>query len=86
MFSIQSNLRKSPELVSSFVHIPDNLETFEFDTYMIEESFVLKSIAGFIFKKVIEDLNFNVNQEYLSKFISIVCEKYNRNHFHNFHV
>jgi hypothetical protein len=85
MFSIQSQLlRKSPELVSSYVHIPENLETFDFDTYMIDECFVLKNIAGFIFKKMIDELNFKVNEEYLTKFIYMICERYNKNYFHNF--
>lgn len=85
MFSIQSQLiRKSPELVSSYIHIPDNLETFDFDTCMIEECFVLKNIAGYLFKKVIDKLNFKVNEECLTKFISMICEKYNKNYFHNF--
>jgi hypothetical protein len=44
--------RRSPRLVSPFIQIPDNVESFDFDTYLIDECFVLKNIAGHLFKKV----------------------------------
>lgn len=76
--------RKTPELVSPYVQIPENINTFEFDTYIIDESFVLKNIAGYIFKQILSNVNFQLDEVCLSKFIGAVCENYNRNHFHNF--
>lgn len=76
--------RHSPELVSSYIHIPDNVESFEFDTYFIEENFVLKNIAGYLFKTVITELKLEIDEVCLTYFIGCVCEKYNRNYFHNF--
>lgn len=77
------NCKKS-ELVSQFIHIPENLNSFEFDTCFIYESFILKNIAGYIFKKVIEQLNICIDEENLIKFINIVCDNYKPNPFHNF--
>lgn len=76
--------RKTPELVSPYVQIPDNINSFNFDTLLIEECFVLKNIAGYIFKQVIIDTNFELDESCLTRFIGFVCENYNRNHFHNF--
>lgn len=77
--------RKTPELVSPYIQIPENVNTFEFDTCIIDECFVLKNIAGYIFKQAITDINFELIDEVcLTKFIGCVCENYNRNHFHNF--
>ena len=85
MINIPSSFsRKSPELVSPYIHIPDNVETLDFDTCMIEECFILKNIAGYIFKKTISNINFEIEEIYLTKFISIICENYKKNHFHNF--
>ena len=76
--------RRSPELVSEYIHIPDNIETFEFDTYLIEECFVLKNIAGYFFKTILSELKLDIDEICLTKFIGYICEHYNRNYFHNF--
>lgn len=76
--------RRTPELVSPYIQIPENVNTFEFDTYIIDECFVLKNIAGYIFKQAIHEINFELDEVCLTKFICCVCENYNRNHFHNF--
>ena len=36
--------RKSPELVSPYIHIPDNINSFDFDTCNIDECFILKKL------------------------------------------
>lgn len=71
-------------LVSPYIRVPENINTFYFDTYIIEECFVLKNIAGYIFKKVLELINFEFCEIYLVNFINYICENYNKNHFHNF--
>lgn len=76
--------RRTPELVSPFIQIPDNINTFNFDTYIIEECFVLKNIAGYVFKQAINDVGFELDESSLTKYIGLLCENYNRNHFHNF--
>jgi len=76
--------RKSPELVSPYIHIPDNIDTLNFDTYLIDECFVLKNIAGYILKETKSDIHFELDEVCLTKFISTLCENYNKNHFHNF--
>jgi high affinity cGMP-specific 3',5'-cyclic phosphodiesterase 9 len=76
--------RNSPVLVSPYIHIPDNVDTFNFDTYQIDECFVLKNIAGYLFKQTIKYINYEIDEICLTKFIASVCEKYNKNHFHNF--
>lgn len=76
--------RNSPVLVSPYIHIPDNIDTFNFDTYQIDECFVLKNIAGYLFKQTIKTINFEIEEIYLSNFIACVCENYNKNPFHNF--
>lgn len=76
--------RRSPELVSQYIQIPDNINTFEFDTYFIDECFILKNITGYIFKQAINEINFELDETCLTKYIGLVCENYNRNHFHNF--
>lgn len=76
--------RRTPELVSHFIQIPDNINTFDFDTCLIDECFVLKNIAGYIFKQAMIDTGFEINEILLTKFIISVCENYNRNYFHNF--
>lgn len=77
-------IRRSPELVSEYIHIPDNIESFDFDTYNIDECFILKNIAGYFFKTIIVELNINIDEVCITKFISYVCENYNHNHYHNF--
>lgn len=79
-----STSRRSPVLVSPFIHIPDNIDTFDFDSYQIDECFVLKNIAGYIFKKVIQNINYEIDEISLTIFIAHVCKNYNKNHFHNF--
>lgn len=76
--------RKTPELVSPYIQIPDNINSFNFDTWLIDECFILKNIAGHIFKQIIIDTSFEFDEVCLTKFIGLVCENYNRNHFHNF--
>lgn len=79
-----SSVRRTPELVSPFIQIPDNVNTFDFDTYLIDECFVLKNIAGYILKMAMKEISFELNEIALTKFIGLLCENYNRNHFHNF--
>lgn len=76
--------RRSPELVSGYIHMPDNIESFEFDTCFIDECFVLKNIAGYFFKTILTELRLDIDEVCLTKFIGYVCEHYNPNHFHNF--
>jgi hypothetical protein len=76
--------RKSPELVSPYIQIPNNVNTFNFDTYLIDECFVLKNIAGYILKTCITEISIELDEICLTKFIGLVCENYNKNHFHNF--
>jgi len=76
--------RKSPELVSQYIHIPDDVNTFEFDACLIDESFILKNIVGHIFKKTLSQVKYDMNEISLSIFINSICDHYNRNHFHNF--
>lgn len=71
-------------LVSPYIQIPENLNTYDFDTYQVEECFILKNIAGHIFKTYINETNFQIDEEKLAKFIELSCENYNRNYFHNF--
>ena len=59
--------RNSPVLVSPYIHIPDNVDTFNFDTYQIDECFVLKNIAGYLFKQTIKTLNFEI------EFLELSC-------------
>lgn len=83
-FTNKSLYRRSPELVSSYIQIPENVNTFDFDTCFIDECFVLKNITGYIFKKILNKIHFNYDEISLTNFISSVCEKYNKNHYHNF--
>ncbi len=76
--------RRSPELVSPYINIPNNINTYEFDAYLIDECFVLKNVAGHIFKEAIESLGISFNTTHLNTFIHFICEKYNNNSFHNF--
>ncbi len=71
-------------LVSPYIQIPENISEYDFDTYLINECFVLKNIAGYIFKNYLTKFNFEMDEEVLVKFIDLVCENYNRNYFHNF--
>jgi len=82
-FSPSSN-KKQSELISPYVQIPKNVNTFDFDAINIEECFILKSIAGYIFKEFLVISQLEIPEELLIKFICIVCENYNQNHFHNF--
>lgn len=78
------DIRRSPELVSSYIHIPDNVDTFEFDTCFIDECFVLKNIAGYIFKQALQITSYELDEIRLTKFIALVCDHYHDNPFHNF--
>ena len=84
MTSSPSIPRKHIELVSAFIQIPENINTFDFDTCFIDECFVLKNIAGYIFKNFLASICFEIDEIALTKFIGLVCENYNKNHFHNF--
>lgn len=79
-----SHHRRTPELVSKYIQIPDNIDTIDFDACYIDECFILKNIAGYIFKITMNEINYKLDEISLTKFINIVCENYNRNHFHNF--
>ncbi len=72
------------ELVSSYIQIPDNVNSFEFDAIFIDECFILKNITGYIFKRFLMNTSLQINEENLAKFIGSICENYNHNHFHNF--
>ena len=76
--------RRSPELVSSYISIPEDVNTFEFDACFIDELFILKNIAGYIFKKTLFQSKFEIDEIILTNFISDVCQNYKQNHFHNF--
>lgn len=84
MFSTQSIAKKHVELVSDFIQIPKNIDTFEFDTCFIDECFVLKNITGYILKNFMSYICLEIDEIALTKFIGLVCENYNKNHFHNF--
>ncbi len=47
--------KRIPKLVSEYLTPPDTLFTFEFDTYDIDESFLLKNIVGHIFLRMMQD-------------------------------
>lgn len=79
-----SSTKKHVELVSPYIQIPENVNTFDFDAINIDECFILKNITGYIFKKFLSISKLEINEEHLIKFIGLVCENYNRNHFHNF--
>jgi hypothetical protein len=76
--------RRSPVLVSPYIHIPDNVDTFDFDTYQMDECFVLKNIAGYLFQQTIKTISYEIDEICLTRFIACVCENYKKNHFHNF--
>lgn len=76
--------KKSVDLVSPYIQIPNNVNTFDFDSINIEECFILKNIAGYIFKQFLITSSLEINEELLIKFISLVCENYKQNYFHNF--
>ena len=84
MLSFSPSLAKKTELVSPYIQIPENVNTFDFDALNLDECFILKNIAGYIFKKYIILSKLEISEELLTKFIGFVCENYNRNHFHNF--
>lgn len=75
---------KKSELVSPFIKMPENMYTFEFDTLSLEEPFILKNIAGFIFQTFLSHVGLVVNEDHLAKYICCVCNHYNNNPFHNF--
>jgi hypothetical protein len=79
-----SAAKKQVELVSPYIQIPKNVNTFDFDALYIDEYFILKNIAGYIFKKYIDMSKLEISEELLTKFIGLICDNYNRNHFHNF--
>lgn len=76
--------RKQVYLVSPYIQIQENVNTYDFDALDIDECFILKNIAGYIFKKYLIMSNLEISEELLKKFIDLVCENYNQNHFHNF--
>lgn len=79
-----TNMKKSTELVSQFIQIPENVDTINFDACFIDECFVLKNIAGYIFKRVLEQIKLSIDESSLATFINSLCDHYNENHFHNF--
>jgi high affinity cGMP-specific 3',5'-cyclic phosphodiesterase 9 len=84
MLSLSPTSEKRCLLVSPYIQIPENINSFDFDTLHIDECFVLKNISGHIFKMYLSSSSLHIKEEILSKFIEMVCENYNRNHFHNF--
>lgn len=81
---LPTTVKNHIELVSSFIQIPENVNSFNFDTLNIEERFVLKNIAGHIFKKFLTYYPLAIDEELIAKYIGLVCQHYNQNHFHNF--
>jgi hypothetical protein len=79
-----SSAKKQSELVSPYIQIPDDVLYFDFDAIVFEECFILKNITGYIFNKFLTSTSLQINEEHLARFICLVCENYNRNHFHNF--
>lgn len=75
---------KTQELVSSYIQIPEDIDSIDFDTYMIDESYILKNIAGHIFKTILREIDLDVNHSIIATFICLVNDKYNPNPFHNF--
>ncbi len=71
-----TNIKIATELVSSFIQIPDNINSFEFDTHEINENFILKNIAGHIFKSNLTEYKISIDHELLANFISLVADKY----------
>jgi hypothetical protein len=75
---------KKTDLVSPYIQIPENIQSFDFDTCHIDEEYVLKNIAGYIFQSMLHVSPFDINTHTLAVFISLVAQKYNANPFHNF--
>jgi hypothetical protein len=71
-------------LVSPYVSMPENLNTIDFDTDIIEAKFLLKNIAGFIFKTVLSRIKLDFDNTKLAEYINLVSDNYNDNYFHNF--
>jgi high affinity cGMP-specific 3',5'-cyclic phosphodiesterase 9 len=82
--SFSPTIKKHLDLVSPYVQIPDNINTFDFDTLNIDETFILKNITGFIFKQYIALSKIIIPEDFLIKFIALICDNYKENHFHNF--
>jgi len=76
--------KKNLQLISPYIQIPENVDSFDFDAIVFDECFILKNISGYIFKKFFMSTPLEINEEQLTKFIGATCENYNRNHFHNF--
>lgn len=72
------------KLVSPYIKIPNDIDSFYFDTCKITENFILKNVAGYIFKIAMSIVNYKLNETKLTNFINLVCENYNNNPFHNF--
>lgn len=76
--------KKNLQLISPYIQIPENVDSFDFDAIVFDECFILKNISGYIFKKFLMSTPLEINEEQLTKFIGYMCENYNFNHFHNF--
>ena len=80
----QSMSKKQVQLISPYIQIPENVDSFDFDAIVFDECFILKNISGYIFKKFLMSTPLQINEEQLTKFIGLICENYNLKHFHNF--
>jgi hypothetical protein len=83
LLGLSYSKKNQVELVSPFIQIPDNVISFDFDAIVFDECFILKNITGYIFKRFLMNTSLQINEEKLTKFIMLVCENYNQNHFHN---
>jgi hypothetical protein len=85
MITISPSMSKKKEhLISPYIQIPENVDSFDFDAIVFDECFILKNISGYIFRRFLMTTSLEINEEQLTKFIGLICENYNRNHFHNF--
>ena len=75
---------KEESLVSVYVNIPENILSFDFDTHDIDECFILKNIALYLFQQVLQETQLSVQSAHFIHFIDLVCAKYHQNPFHNF--
>jgi hypothetical protein len=75
------------DLVSEYVQLPANLQLLlDFDTCNINEVFILKNIAGQLFKSLLENSHLKsmkMDHDILARFIHNVSDKYHMRPFHN---
>jgi hypothetical protein len=77
-------IKKEVQMVSPYIKIPDNINSFQFDSNDIKEGFILVNIAYFIFEDIVDKHKIQIDKKNLSNFISNVSLYYHNNFFHNF--